>query len=271
MRNRITGLALLSLLAACESQRKIPDIVQDILSAEHASRQKLAVELGEHGKAAVTAWIQLLKNEKDDYNLYVIAADGLRALGAEAVVAVPELTRFLRDGFPGMTLAEMTLAQRVKTRDAARRHACAALESIGVAAVPALRALLSHATARTRQETVVTLGRIGREAKAAVPDLIRLLGDADKAVATMAAWSLGEIQSASADVKKALVAAFEDNIPLVRFEAVRAMGKFGKDAADVREEIRKLTGDPDLGVREVAFEALGRVPAPADDDAASKK
>jgi HEAT repeats len=274
MNKTLAATTMLSLLTACDTEpapRTIPEIVASLLAADHLGRQTLAVELRSHGKAAVPGWIQLLENTASDYNLHVVVASELGALGADAGAAVPVLVRFLREGFPGMEPGEMSLDQRIKTPDVSRQSARTALKSIGVPAVDALRALLRDTSGRVRQEAATTLGGIGPGAAAAVPDLIRALGDADKVVAIFAAWSLGELLVTEPAVQEALVAALRDDEALVRFEAARAIGKFGKDAAGVREDIRKLTGDPHASVRRIALEVLGRLPvAETSNDGAEK-
>jgi HEAT repeats len=274
MNKTLATTTILSLLTACDTEpppRTIPELVESLLAADHLGRQELAVELRSHGTAAVPAWIQLLENPAGDYNLHVVAASELGALGADAGAAVPVLARFLREGFSGMKPGEMSLDQRIKTPDVSRQSARTALQAIGVPAVEALRALLRDASGRVRQEAATTLGGIGPGAAAAVPDLIRALGDADKAVAIFAAWSLGELLVTAPTVQEALVAALQDAEALVRFEAARALGKFGEDAAGVREDIRKLTGDPHASVRRIALEVLGRLPVTESSNAGAEK
>lgn len=257
---RIGLLSLLSLLslASC-GPRAVSIVAGEILTEQDGEkRHALVLELRGHGAAAVAGWVSLLENRKNDFQVHTLAAGELHKLGPRAEDAIPALVRFVRDGYPGMKQVETTIENRFRIKDLGRAQARAALVGIGSAALPALHDALLDPRGRARQEVVLALG--GIRDKAAVPDAIARLLDKDKAVVAAAAWTLGEIGHVDQTVLDALVKAFADPEPIVRFESVKALGKFGGKAQPVRDAVQKMVGDPNSGVRRLATEALGHIP-----------
>jgi HEAT repeat protein len=101
------------------------------------------------------------------------------------------------------------------------------------------------------------LGEIGDQA--AVPGLLRALGDAEWEVRWAAAKALGWIGDAVA--VPGLLAALRDANAYVRQAAAKALGQIG-DAAAVPGLLAALR-DADAGVRQAAAAALGEIGAPA--------
>ncbi len=96
-----------------------------------------------------------------------------------------------------------------------------------------------------------SLARIG---EAAVPALIRGLGDAEPKRRAEAAWLLGHIGPGAKPAVPALVAALEDPSPEVQKSAARALGQIGPDAAQAVEPLMRLVEET---------EAVGISNAPA--------
>jgi HEAT repeat protein len=172
------------------------------------------------------------------------------------------------------------------------------LGQIGPDAAPATEALAALTTdkhAHIVQESLVALAKIGPGAKAAVPQLIKVLeaGDeasdaaayalgrigpeaaaADAALAAalksrdlsltvVAAWALNKIHPASADMAAktvpVLVAGLSDPLAKNRQAAVEALGELGPLAKDAAAALEKAQGDKDRAVREAAAKALKSV------------
>jgi HEAT repeat protein len=72
---------------------------------------------------------------------------------------------------------------------------------------------------------VVALGRIGKDAAAATPELTAALGDGNPEMRMFAAKSLGRFGPAGKSAKKALQEALKDKEPFVREAAAEALRK----------------------------------------------
>jgi HEAT repeat protein len=111
-----------------------------------------------------------------------------------------------------------------------RRGAARALGRIGkeaVAAVPALTEALGDENWEVREAAAQALGGIGKGAGAAVPALAKALTeDPDEAVRQNAAWALGRIgKGAEAAVPALTIAAREDEDEAVRRSAAQALNE----------------------------------------------
>jgi HEAT repeat protein len=137
------------------------------------------------------------------------------------------------------------------------------------------------------------LGRIGKDASAATPELVAAVADDDPLVRGVAVRAIGELAPDVPGGVQALIPLFPDveamravarfgpaggeavpslivilkhDDPTVRWQAARALGKIGVPAVPAVPELARLaTSDPEPLVREHAAEALGDVgPAAAD-------
>src|SRR2546425_174901 len=97
-----------------------------------------------------------------------------------------------------------TLIRKLKDKDASvRSNAALELGRIGPeakAAVPDLSDALKEKDANVRREAALALGRIGPEAKAAIPDLINALEDQE--ISALVAYSVGQISVALSKAKE---------------------------------------------------------------------
>ena len=128
------------------------------------------------------------------------------------------------------------------------------LATIGKPAVPFLIEALKEKEIRA----VVTfiLGRIGPNAKAAVPALIEEIKDEDKNVRARAVEALGKI---GPETMPTLLAALKDKEPIVRVRAVQALGRLGPAAVKATSAIVDVMQDPDESVRSEAALALKKI------------
>jgi HEAT repeat protein len=143
-----------------------------------------------------------------------------------------------------------------------RRYAAEALGKIGPEAkeaIPALIAALNDQDADVRRYAADALGEIGPEAKVAVPALIAALNDQDIVVRSSAAEALGKIGPEAKEVVPALIAALKDQKVLVRSSAVHALGKIGPEAKEAAPALSAALNDQDAVVSLFAAEALGKI------------
>ncbi len=174
------------------------------------------------------------------------------------------------------------------------------LERAGPAAVPDLvKAIETTGLDRIRQGSATALGRIGPEADAALPALIRAADDADpdtriavaKAlsaiapaaetgipaliklltsreapVRTAAATALGEFDNVSTSVQQTLISALLDGEASVRLAAAGSLVRHGAEAKVVTPTLVKLLTDEDPQICLDTIELFGEM-GPAADDA----
>jgi HEAT repeat protein len=114
-----------------------------------------------------------------------------------------------------------------------------------------------------RSLAALSLGRIGPDAAAAVPDLIRSLGDQrqDPEVRGSAAYALGEIGPDANTAVPELTRALKDLAPSVRSSAASALGRIGPNAAVSAPDLVQALSDPNqtAEVRASAAYALGQL------------
>jgi HEAT repeat protein len=144
-------------------------------------------------------------------------------------------------------LVELLVSNRLSDLRMARDP----LLGMGPVAFPALRDGLK---AKEPEPVIVTLGLIGPDARAAVPDLIPFLGRTEEPLRAAAIETLGRIGPDSKPALPNLIAAFKD--PKVSQLAIRAVSRIGKDAVTPLIEALK---DPVVTIRAGSAEALGRI------------
>jgi hypothetical protein len=137
-----------------------------------------------------------------------------------------------------------------------RRVAAIALGRIGLdarAAVPALAAALKDSVWEVRDQAASALGKIGPDA---VPELVTALKNSDSNVRITAALALGQI---GPDAVSALATALKDSDRGVRYYAALALGAIGPDAGDAVPALTALISDPNVDVRESAATAIKKI------------
>lgn len=172
------------------------------------------------------------------------AAQVLMQIGPKAKGAAPALAVALGDADP--TVRQMSVM---------------AIGKIGAAdpvlAKP-LGALLRDPDPEVRRQAAQLLGDLGRDAKPAVPDLVRALDDPEASFA--AARALGRLgPAAEPAVGKLARVAKEATDPAVRMEAVRTLGRVGpgaKAAIPTLLELRKTVQGRDYLLDSAVDDAL---------------
>jgi HEAT repeat protein len=105
------------------------------------------------------------------------------------------------------------------------------------------------------------LGRLGAEAKAAVPVLAAALRDREAGVREQAALALGKIGHAAWTAAPGLGQALKDRDAGVRRQAARSLGELGPDAHAAVAPLLGALGEHDLHAE--AFQALVKMGKPA--------
>lgn len=108
------------------------------------------------------------------------------------------------------------------------------------------------------------LGKLGAEAKSAVPALVRALGQEDETVCWHAARALGSIGPDAEAAVPGLVKALDNEDPQVCAYAAFALGKIGSDSEDVVDALIDKAFDKSVLVRRACFGALRAINPPVD-------
>lgn len=159
-------------------------------------------------------------------------------------------------GFQTETDARIQAAvQNLKSADESiRAEACNFLAETGKAAVPVLKEALKDR--EIRGIVIFLLGRIGADAKDALPPLTEFLKDEDKNIRAKTAEALGKI---GPETIPALLKALKDKEAVVRLRAVQALGRLGSAAKDVSSSVVDMLQDPDENVRAEAEKAVEKI------------
>ena len=111
---------------------------------------------------------------------------------------------------------------------------------------------------QTRAGAALSIGKIGYEAKVAVPALIAVLKDEDYGVRYSAARALGEVGPGAAVAVPALLEALRDENDVVREKAAQSLGKIGVITRDIVSSlITILLDDKYSAARAAAAKSLG--------------
>jgi HEAT repeat protein len=187
-----------------------------------------AAALGHFGKGAVPVLIAALKS--GDAGLRAAAAEGLAAVGPDAREAVPALEAAVKDG-----------------DEWARVHAGLALWKVAGRKEEAIRLLKARlADEDTQEDAAEKLGSMGAGAKAALPDLTKLLKGPDSSVRVAAALAVWRITGEAGVVVPMLVESARCEHGEIAEEALTALGEMGpaaKAAVPALLELRKAEQD----------------------------
>lgn len=196
-----------------------------------------------HATFAIAPLVRALADEDPQ-----VANVAIMTLVVFADEAVPAVTEALRSPKPVVRSRAVQVLMQIgpKAKGAApalaaalgdpdpevRRMSVMAIGKIGAAdpvlAKP-LGALLRDPDPEVRRQSAQLLGALGRDAKPAIPDLVRALDDPEAAFA--AARALGRLgPAAEPAVDKLARVAKEATDPAVRAEAVRTLGRVGPAA-----------------------------------------
>lgn len=259
--------------------------LQRVLASEHPLlRTHAAHNIGRLGVEAAPATGDLDKALRDkDGNVRREAAQALGRIGPPAKAAVPALIAALGDDSQPVVLAAAHALSRlgreavpalvplVKDRRLGR-WAVVILSEVGPDAAPAvdsLRAALARADEDFTQDIVVALGRIGPEASAAAPELIKIVEDQQHKLRVPAAFALGNIRAAAAAPVLTKVIQEEDEkeskLPLVAAGALMLIEE-PQEGAHLKLALPKLIAalaDKSAVIRREAAAALRQIGPPA--------
>jgi HEAT repeat protein len=195
----------------------------------------------ESGEQGVAVLIKALGDSEPE--IRTAAADRLERFGPKAKSAIPALIAALPDR---------------KIRDYTVTFA---LSSIGPDAHAAMIKVLNDHDARPalRYHVAVTLGRMAKKAKSALPALEANLADKNPAIALACAEAIAAI---GGNIEKALPVAraeLQSKTSFYLYLAARALEKMGVRAAAAVPELQPLLKNEDAEVRVVAALALGKM------------
>ena len=125
--------------------------------------------------------------------------------------------------------------------------------------VSTLTAKLDTAAGDELYLTVDQLAKLGPAAAPAVPQLTKILKDADPKLRWRAARALGAIGPDAGSAVAGLTAALEDEDPIVRGQSAYALGSIGEAAKPAAPNLVAAVGDENELVRRAALRALHRI------------
>jgi HEAT repeat protein len=276
--------------AAREALKPALETLTEVLREDKIARNRSAAatalgRLGSAAKASVPALSAALKDKDDGPR--AAAAEALGRLGDDAADAVPALLdaykdpkadRFLRiyaafalgraaRGKEGAPEAVTALASTLADAQASPDVRKATAEALGVfgpdaaAAVPALvKALGDKQAVELRRAAAFALDQIRPEAKAVLPDLKAALGDEDKFVRAQILHLIGGLgEGATALVPDVIGRLQADQVTEVRLAAIEALGTLGLKSNDVLAALTAASRSSQTAIRDAALAALKRI------------
>lgn len=218
----------------------LPDLIDLLMDA--ASRAEAAVALvsidPRQADKAVPPLIKDLQADEEKQRQAAVMA--LIRLGPAAQPAADAVVTLLRDRL--LTNREIE-----------------ALRDVWPHAIPGLVELLKDPQVELRQRSVLALGQIGPEARAALPSLIAALSDRDATVRVGAAQIMQTLGSQANEATSALIANLQARNSEVRATAAAALGHIEAGAKEARWPLVECLLDSAERVRYAAALSLGRI------------
>jgi HEAT repeat protein len=196
---------------------------------------------------ALPRLLRLADDPNDAVRLHVVEALGAIGEAGTPPVATRELSATWRRRRPRFWMRVWWWWQRRRRIDPIP------------AVVAALRVKLADIGPAVRVQTAQALASVGPRARAAAPELMMILQDADESVRCEAAAALGRIGEAGPEALAALTALLRDGSAALRMAAARALGQLQKAAAPAAPALASALRDPDEAVQKVAAEAIARI------------
>jgi HEAT repeat protein len=229
-----------------------PALISALGDSDPAVRGNVVEAVSALGARAVPEVAKGLKNPQ----LRGACAAILGRIGPEAKSALPALVAALGDAGP----------TKQAGADEFRSEALVAIALIGPSKelVEKCTPFLSSESELEQRTATYVLGKIGPDAKAALPAIRKNLSSDDERLRMISLWALLQITPKDAQVVKAaipaLIKALDAERPLVRLEAALALGKLGAQASAAKEPLQKLADeDDDEAVRRAATESLEQI------------
>ena len=240
------------LCGGCSENKEVSEQKKRLKSKSPAVRKEAAKEIARLGAEATDAIPELqtaLRDESPDVRIE--AAIALAAMGAEAKDAVPDLIAVLKEEGNQKVFRSAAIA-------------LSKMEQAAAPAVPQLATALENSDPQIRGYAILTLGKIGAEAKLTADRLAKIVVAQDNAdwVRARAARAIGEIGTGASSAIPQLTQALRDENHSVRAEAVWALGEMGPLARDAAPAIRDLIRVEPVGpTRDLAREVLKKIGA----------
>jgi HEAT repeat protein len=224
----------------------VPALMDLLKSKDWSLRMGAAYALGRIGRPAREAVLPLAELLADPQpQVRVNAAESLDFMSdPQAKAAVPALTSTLDKAVTEKATEETEINFRL--------YVARALGKIGPEArpaVPSLTTLVASKDQYLRAASAEALGQIGPEAKTAVPVLTTALDDAESMVRLQSALALWRIERSEKSVPVLLGLFKDDKSAYVRVEAAGALGKIGESAKAAIPTLQDAAeNDPTRGV-----------------------
>lgn len=216
-------------------------------------------------RAAAVALGQIASDHKDTRKFVLPAlAAALRNDPTPAVRGQAAVILGQQPFEAGAFVSELAECLRTEKDNAVKVDVAVTLGRIGKlakAAVLPLTTILNDPDAKVRATAAEALGRIGSDAKPAAPTLLKLLKDSDTAVRQQAIFALGRVEL---DDVEPVVAAFvailknETNRDL-RLETVVALGLIVPKTVEVAAAVAGTLGDKDAETRKQACLTIAKL------------
>ena len=251
----------------------VPDLAHVLSEDDDDLRLASIGALGRMGADAVPYLLTVLNHPSPEVRR--AASDALGSIGPEAKEATQALSLLLGDQDREMAQraafalgkigrdAVPVLVQVAKGRDRSAVEMAETAYSEGKVDPGVVRDLAkildnSGEEARVRAFAAAALGRMREQAKGALPELVRALGDEHVDVRSAARGALGRMGTAAVS---ALADALKDGRPSVRAAAAHALGDLGPAAEDAVPSLLQAFHDEDRTVRIDAILAVGKIGA----------
>lgn len=207
-------------------------LLQQLKDKNVEVRREALIALAQIGPGAAAATPTLLSELKDEKSeVRPGAAYALVKIGAKKEV-VPILAKTIQDS-KNKLLREVSAWGLITLEPGNADYAKMSL--------PLIIDGLSHEWDLVRLESVTALSSLGSGARAAVPELVKLLDkEKNPRIRSEALGTLGDIGSPSVEAMPAILRSLADPVPIVRYSACYGLGKIGPDA---KEAVPVLAGN----------------------------
>jgi HEAT repeat protein len=230
--------------------------------------------IGAHGKSAIPALVNALKNDNPDVRVH--AFNAICHFGATAEPALPALLYYLKakdtiDSFEAAALAQMCEAARQvvpllmkmlpnldKETAVEVIRILAEIDPAGTESLPTLLTLLKSPDSPLRKEICATLSYIGPAASASVPSLIEIAKTPQDEAQDAAINALGRIGPGAAAAVPALIELATDN-DSVALESIIALGRIGPASGAAVPRLIRFVNSDGCEIQRAAARALGQI------------